>query len=144
MDSLCIYAKSLQSCLTLRPCRLQPARLLCPWDSPGKNTGVGCHALLQGIFLTQGSTLCLLHLLPCPPDRRVLYHQGHLICIKAWREICSQFLDKDIPCVINTSSFLFFIKVLLAVMHLDIFKAQESNLSTPHTQPTDSGKSFRI
>ena len=28
---------------------LQPARLLCPWDSPGKNTGVGCHALLQGI-----------------------------------------------------------------------------------------------
>ena len=31
----------------------QPARLLCPWDSPGKNTGVGCYALLQGIFLTQ-------------------------------------------------------------------------------------------
>ena len=39
-------------------------QLLCPWDSPGKNTGVGCHALLQGIFLTQGSSLnslCLLH-----------------------------------------------------------------------------------
>ena len=33
------------------------ARLLCPWDSPGKNTGVGCHALLQGIFLTQGLNL---------------------------------------------------------------------------------------
>ena len=30
-------------------------RLLCPWDSPGKNTGGGCHFLLQGIFLTQGS-----------------------------------------------------------------------------------------
>ena len=30
--------------------QLQPARLLCPWDSPGKNTGVGCHFLLQGIF----------------------------------------------------------------------------------------------
>ena len=30
---------------------LQPAWLLCPWDSPGKITGVGCHALLQGIFL---------------------------------------------------------------------------------------------
>ena len=29
-----------------------PARLICPWDSPGKNTGVGCHALLQEIFLT--------------------------------------------------------------------------------------------
>ena len=31
------------------------ARLLCPWDSPGNVTGVGCHFLLQGIFLTQGS-----------------------------------------------------------------------------------------
>ena len=39
-------------------------RLLCPWDSPGKNTGVDCHALLQGIFPTQGSNpgpLSLLH-----------------------------------------------------------------------------------
>ena len=38
--------------------------LLSPWDSPGKNTGVGCHSLLQGIFLTQESNpylLCLLH-----------------------------------------------------------------------------------
>ena len=40
-------AKSLQSCLTLRPCRWQPTRLLRPWDSPGKNAGVGCHFLLQ-------------------------------------------------------------------------------------------------
>ena len=42
---------------------LVSANLLCPWDSPGKNTGVGCHSLLQGIFLTQGSNLCLLHLM---------------------------------------------------------------------------------
>ena len=48
---------------------LQP-RLLCPWDSPGKNTGVG-HFLLQGIFLTQGSNLGLLH---CRP---ILYHLSH-------------------------------------------------------------------
>ena len=34
---------------------LQPARLLCPWNFLGKNTGVGCYFLLQGIFLTQGS-----------------------------------------------------------------------------------------
>ena len=40
-----------------------PARLLCPWDSPGKNTGVGCHALFQGIFLTQELNVCLLCLL---------------------------------------------------------------------------------
>ena len=40
-------ARSLQSCPTLWPHRRQPTRLLCPWDSPGKNTGVGCHFLLQ-------------------------------------------------------------------------------------------------
>ena len=38
-------------------------KLFCPWDSPSKNTGVGCHAFLQGILLTQGSNLCLLCLL---------------------------------------------------------------------------------
>ena len=40
-------AKSLQSCQILRPHRRQPIRLPRPWDSPGKNTGVGCHFLLQ-------------------------------------------------------------------------------------------------
>ena len=37
-------------------------RLLCPWNFPGKNTAVSCHFLLWGIFLTQGSSLSLLHL----------------------------------------------------------------------------------
>ena len=49
---------------SLQPHRLQPTRLLCPWDLPGKNTGAGCHFLLQRIFLTQGSNLrllCFLH-----------------------------------------------------------------------------------
>ena len=49
---------------SLRPRGLEPARLLCPWDSPGRNTGVGCRFLLQGIFPTQGlslSPLCPLH-----------------------------------------------------------------------------------
>ena len=41
----------------------EATRLLCPWDSPGKNTGMGCHFLLQGIFPSQGSNLCLLRLL---------------------------------------------------------------------------------
>ena len=43
----------------LGPHRLQPARLVCPWDFPGKNTGLGCHVLLKAIFLTQGSNLTL-------------------------------------------------------------------------------------
>ena len=51
-----VHAKSLQSCLTL-----QTPRLLCPWNSPSKIIEVGCHFLLQGIFLTQGSNPCLLH-----------------------------------------------------------------------------------
>ena len=41
--------------------QLCPAGLLCPWDFLGKNTGVGCHFLLQGIFPTQGSNLGLLY-----------------------------------------------------------------------------------
>ena len=40
-------AKLLQSCPTVWPHRRQPTRLPCPWDPPGKNTGVGCHFLLQ-------------------------------------------------------------------------------------------------
>ena len=48
---------------SLQPFGLQPTRLLSPWDSPGQNTGVGCHTLLQEIFLTQGSNLGLSHLL---------------------------------------------------------------------------------
>ena len=44
---------------SLQPYGLQPPRLLCPWDSPGKNPGVGYHALLQGIFSTQGLNACL-------------------------------------------------------------------------------------
>ena len=58
-----------------QPYGLWPARLLCPWDSPGKNIGVGCHAFLQGVFLTyrslqtivmlihqmQKESICILH-----------------------------------------------------------------------------------
>ena len=58
----CVCATSLQSCLTLCD-PMEPTRLLCPWDSPGKNTGVGYYALLQGIFLTQGLNPRLLSFL---------------------------------------------------------------------------------
>ena len=61
-------AWSLQLCLTLQPYGLQPARLPCLWDSLDKNTKVGCHALLQESFPTQGLNLGLLH---C---RKILYH----------------------------------------------------------------------
>ena len=49
-------------CLFLSPPHgLYPTRLPCPWDFPGKNIGLGCHFLLQGIFLTQGLKLHLLY-----------------------------------------------------------------------------------
>ena len=79
---LCIYLfrilllTSAQLYLTLcDPMDCSPPRLLSPWNSPGKNTGVGCHFLLQGIFPTQGSNLCLF--VSCV-GRWVLYHQRHL------------------------------------------------------------------
>ena len=50
-----VAAKSLQLCLTVRPHRRQPTRLPHPWDSPGKNTGVGCHFLLQCIKVNSES-----------------------------------------------------------------------------------------
>ena len=58
---------------SLQPHGLYPTRLLCPWNFPGKNTGMGSHFPLQGIFPTQGSNPGLLH---C---RQILYclsHQG--------------------------------------------------------------------
>ena len=61
---------------SLRPHRLQPTKLLCPWNSPGKDTGLGIHSLLQRIFPTQGSNWSLLHF------RKILYllsHQGNPI-----------------------------------------------------------------
>ena len=55
----------------LPPHGLYPNRLLCPWISPSKNTRVGCHFLLQGIFLTQGLNPGLLHY------RQILYHLSY-------------------------------------------------------------------
>ena len=72
---------------TLRPHGLYPTRLLWPWDSPGKNTGMGCHFLLQEIFPIQVPNLCRLHLLHwqadslllAPPGQhRSVYHTAYL------------------------------------------------------------------
>ena len=64
----CVRAQSCRLCI-LMDCSL--ARLPSPWDSPGKNTGVGCHFLLQGIFPTQGSNPGVLHY------KQILYHLNH-------------------------------------------------------------------
>ena len=73
----CLVTKS---CLTLLPPhKLQPARLLCPWDFPGKNTGVGCHFLFQENLPNPGWNL---HLMNWQADSLPLSHQGNpYVCI---------------------------------------------------------------
>ena len=97
-------------------CGSQPARLLFPWDSPGKNTGVGYQALLQGIFPTQGCKLCLLNLLhwqagsllPAPPGKPL--------------ELCVRdCITNHISCFQHPHSYLSFGKALgcrTVAMHL--------------------------
>ena len=69
----CVRAKLSQFCPTL--CDCSPPGSSVHGDSPGKNTGRGCHALLQGIFPTQELNPCLWRLLPF---RQVLYPLSHL------------------------------------------------------------------
>ena len=56
-------------------------RLLCPWNFPGKNTGVACHFLIQGIFLTQGPNPCLFCLLHWWADSLPLVPPGEPRCL---------------------------------------------------------------
>ena len=67
VSQLCLSLCDPMDC-SLPSSSVQPTKLFCPWDSPGKNTGVGCHSLLQGIFFTQGSNL------HC---RQILYQLSH-------------------------------------------------------------------
>ena len=78
--AICYYCQLFGLSLTLlQPHGLQPTRLLCPGDSPGKNTGVGCHFLLQGIFLTQelnptSSALAGGYFTTAPPGKMTGFH----------------------------------------------------------------------
>ena len=76
LKCVCVCACVLSHAQLFATHGLQPARLLCPCDFPVKNTGLGCHFLLQGIFPTQGSNPHLLCLLPCRQILYLLSHQG--------------------------------------------------------------------
>ena len=58
------------------PVDCSPSGSFCPWSFPGRNTGVGCHLLLQGMFLPQGSNLHLLHLRQWQVNSLPLSHLG--------------------------------------------------------------------
>ena len=74
LTSMCVSHSVVSD--SLQPHGLQLTRPLCPWNSPGKNTRVGCHSLLQGIFPTQGMKLGLLH------------------CLSHWRSPVTDFWDR--------------------------------------------------
>ena len=81
-DKAATWSKSVSRSVlsdSLRPHGLQPSRLLCPWNSPGKNTTVGSHSLLQGIFPTKVSNLGLPHgrqTVYCPSPPRWVFGHG--------------------------------------------------------------------
>ena len=81
---------------------VQTCGLLCPWNSPGKNTGVGCHFLLQGIIRTQGLNPGLLCLLHWQADSLPLRHLGSpgpsrfspvQLCVTLWIVACQASLS---------------------------------------------------
>ena len=75
---MCVRAQLLQLCPTLcEPMNCSPSGSSIHGDSPGKDTGVGCHALLQGTFPTQGLNLRLLCFLHWEVDSLLLTRQGN-------------------------------------------------------------------
>ena len=80
-----------QLCLTLQPHRLQPTRLLCLWDFPGKNTGIGCHFLLQGT--SQPKDWNPVSWVYCT-GRQILYH-------------CATWESFDLKIILKRSIFQF-------------------------------------
>ena len=105
-SSLSVYECLLASVVSdsLRPYGLSPARLLCPWNSPGKNTGVGCHALLQGSSwprdLTLSPTATVLH-----ADSSPLSYWGRLSPSRP-RLKCPLFREAFVPSLTNSSCAL--------------------------------------
>ena len=83
-----VHAQSLQLGPTLCLHGQEPARFLCQWDSPGKNTTVGCHFLLEGIFMTQRLNPRLLHLLHWQADSLPLASPGNTESLfKKWGKL---------------------------------------------------------
>ena len=111
------YLKGMNTCSVMSDSLplhgLYPVRLLCPWDFPGKNTGVGCHFLLQGIFLTQGSNLCLLCLLHWQADSLPLGPPGNQIL---WRWYGVRNLKTN--CYLCSNLFFKSLSVFLKKVHL--------------------------
>ena len=97
---------------------LGTARLLCPWDSPGKNIGVGCHSLLQRIFPIQGSNLGLFPLLDWQVGSLQLAPPGEPSALQGQHEFSKSRLYQ--------TTFFHFVAALLKLSAKGITKTQIS------------------
>ena len=132
-----VVVQSLSHVRLLQSHGLQPTRLLCPWDFPGKNTGLGCHFLLQEIFPTQGSNPHLHYYrqspilqadsLPIEPLRKLspvlyiytlAYSKYSQIFIKVAGKNCSKYI------VCRT-------KMIISCRVLLLFKKRQRRLGVP-------------
>ena len=108
--SLVISVSNLKKCCVsysvmfdaLRPHGQQPTTLLCPWDSPGENSRLGSHSLLQGIFLTQGLNP---HLWQWQADSLPLNYQGSPEQV-SWSFQSFHFIICEVETVITLTSYL--------------------------------------
>ena len=143
-----MHVQSLPSCPTLRFHELWIARLPCPWDSPGKNIGVDCHFLLQGIFLKQGSNLCLLLLLhwqarclPLVPTQHKCYYLHFTVrtltsigISRGWGKVLSHFsYMASFLCYSCSLSFNLSFVGSVGPLLLVLFFYQHSKPSLDHT-----------
>ena len=128
---MCVRAHS-QSVVpdTLQPRGLQPTGLLCPWNSPGKNIGVGCHALLQGIFPTQGSNPGLPHCW------WILYHLNHQGSPVLCSNVC---LNNDVEIL----TWVCFLKNRLGVFHGEVPELSETSESLLTPRRRRQGRFWR-
>ena len=114
-----------QSCPTLcDPMDGSPPGSLCPWESPGKNTGVGCHTLLQGLFLTQGSNPHLLYLLHWQTCSLLLAPPGKPESVVSWTEtttvpfVSTNSTPVNQDCSATSTNCIFYFPYFMMLWHL--------------------------
>ena len=104
----------------------------CPWNFPDRNTGVSCHALLQGIFLTQESSLCLLCLLHWQVDSLPLHHLGSNVQDTYFKKYKNVKTIYSINWVFLTASLIKFIQLIVLCLVTVFICSQHPSYSFFH------------